>query len=282
MVSARSRARPWVALAVGGALIAACVGLALDHVWLRLDELPWLWRDLSNRTAWEPGALATDADVAALEDGMAVAFELAPTLFPLGLDGIDVALYDHDQLLVWTRRPVFGGTPHGTWRDFSRIATPVWARPTERSMRTCRESEGFANWSRVRAVTRSERFFMCAPQSTFMALQRGRGIYDTKESYLATVVHEVAHQYLALHPAAHPAAKLSASLATMPAGVDRQDVLGEAFATWAELRASQARFPEHVERLRGEFRASCERNAEDVHCLGLRGALEVFDAEALR
>ncbi|MDX2011513.1 MAG: hypothetical protein SFW67_15040 [Myxococcaceae bacterium] len=264
---------------VGVVVGAVALGGVLQVAWLRVDELPWLWRDLADRTPMAPPVRAAAEDVTAIEDGMALAFEVAPEVFPLGLEGIDVALYDSDEVLVWTRRSPAGGTPRGQWGAATLVATPVWAQPTERSLRVCRGSEGFANWSRVRAVTRSETFFMCAPMSTFISLQRGRSIYDTRESYLATVVHEFAHQYLALYPEAPVGLQLAARLPGLPSTVSAKDALGEAFATWAELRAAQRKAPRHFERLRTEFAASCAVRPDDVHCLGLAAALELLRAQ---
>lgn len=266
-------------LLLGTLVGAIALGAGLQLAQVRLDELPWLWRDLSLRTPMVPGARASADDIAALQDGMSVAFELVPEYFPHGLDGIDVALYDEEELLVWSRRPPVAGTLRGRWHDATIVATPVWARPTERSMRTCRGSEGFANWSRVRAVTGRESFFMCAPLTTFTALQRGRSIYDSRDSYLATVVHEFAHQYLGLHPETPAAVNLARQLPPLPPSVSAEDVLGEAFATWVELSAARQRFPTHFQRLRTDFRASCEGRADDVHCLGLELAIGALTAD---
>jgi hypothetical protein len=267
-----------LALGLGAAALGAA--LALHVAWLRADEVPPVLADVASRTPYEPLATATDEDFAALQEGLAAASTVAPELFPRGIEAIDAALYDSTTLYVYAHDPR-GGTARGVWNGLSIQETPLWARPTRRSMKACHASEGYANWTRVRAVTGTDTFFMCPPVSTFVALQRGATIYDTRESYLATVVHEVAHQYLALHPDAPPAAALAGKLDRFPPPPDRGQVLDEAWATWAELRASRRLYPAHFERLRTDFLATtCRDRPDEAHCLGLRLALEVLADEA--
>lgn len=229
------------------------------------------------RAAGSPAAEyhATAEDMAAIQDGIAGARKLAPTMYPNGIGSIDVALYDSTDLYIWTRS-TYPLTKTGAWNGYNVYRTTHGAVVGERQMARCGGEARFAVQALLPAV-RSHFLFTCSPMGAQIALQKKKrgSIYDTRESYLATMAHEYAHHYMDQELWQIPdVGRLAALVKKIPTDTSKTLVLEEAYAQLCELRAAKALYPSHYERLRRDLHPG----SQDPHDLAMPAALEVYAA----
>lgn len=218
---------------------------------------------------------ATPDDVAAIQEGITDARTLAPELFPGGIDKTDVILYDTTELTVWTR----GAYPLpkvGTWNGYNVFRTTHGATLSERQMARCGGEARFV-LEPLTVARREHFFFTCAPLGAFTKIQKERrSIYDTRGSYLATMVHEYAHKYMDQELWQIPAVSaLAAIVKKMATNTDKTSILEEAYAQWCELAAARKLYPGHAARLLG----TANPRSQDPHDLGLAAVLELDRAK---
>jgi len=218
---------------------------------------------------------ATPDDVAAIQDGITAAMKLAPDLFPGGIDKTDVILYDSTELTIWTR----GAYPLpkiGTWNGYNVFRTTHGATLSERQMARCGGEARFV-LEPLTVARREHFFFTCAPLGAFTKIQKERrSIYDTRDSYLATMVHEYAHHYMDQELWQIPAVSaLAAIVKRMTTNTDKTSILEEAYATWCELAAARKLYPGHAARLIGNVNP----RSQDPHDLGLAAVLDLDRAK---
>src|SRR5438105_713058 len=79
---------------------------------------------------------ATAEDFAAIQDGIAGALKMAPEIYPNGIGGADVVLYDSTDLYIWTRG-TYPLTKTGEWNGYNIYRTAHGATVTERQMARC-------------------------------------------------------------------------------------------------------------------------------------------------
>lgn len=181
-------------------------------------------------------------------------------------------LYDTANIYLWSRSS-YPVARERSWKGYHVYRLAHGGTPTERDMGICGGTPGFVREAVVRLRTEN-RFFSCAPVTTFTAVQRKKGssIYDSKESYLATMVHELGHQYMeqelwqvsVIQPMAGEVKKLQTR-------TSQRRILEEAYAIWCELHASQRLFPGHFNRLAKDFGRSDSQWPHDLgHAVAMK------------
>lgn len=220
--------------------------------------------------------LASADDFTAIQDGIAGTRKMAPQVFPNGIGDIDVVLYDSTNLYIWTRA-TYTLAKMGTWQGYSIYKVAHGGAPTEREMGRCGGTPQFI----LDTLRRGSRRFMfsCSPMGTQIKIQQRRGsIYDTRESYLSTILHEYGHQYMwqELWQIAE-VRKLASIVKKTISDTSSGDVVEEAFAIWCELMGSRALYPSHYARLRRDFPKAGSKTA---HLLGLKAAVQLLDSDA--
>ncbi|MBI3505014.1 MAG: hypothetical protein HY059_09250 [Proteobacteria bacterium] len=238
--------------------------------------LPLLLTSAAVRSA-EPdyaSYVAGPEDLLALQDGMADARRMAGELFPKGIDAVDVVLYDSREVILYTRTPreLAGG---GTFGEYRVYRVPHEAKLTMRDMHGCRGLGSEFIKKALGAAYPAGRAFECAPFGTVAPYHAARErLYDTRESYLATVLHEYGHQYLNQQRGRIPLAEKIWEL-TAPLGEHRKryEVWHEAFAIWCELRAARTLYPAFFEKLKARDTSA----HASPHDRGQELALELLD-----
>ena len=214
---------------------------------------------------------ATQDDIAAIQEGITGALKSAPELFPHGIDKTDVILYDSTDLYIWTRGN-YPLTKTGTWNEYNIFRTTHGATVSERQMARCGGEARFV-LEPLTVARREHFFFTCAPLGAFTKIQKNRrSIYDSRDSYLATMIHEYAHHYMNQELWQIPAVSaLAAIVKKMVTNTDKASILSEAYAQWCELAAARKLFPSHAARLlRNE-----DPRSQDPHDLGFTAVLEL-------
>ena len=216
---------------------------------------------------------ATSADMKAVQDGISGALKIAPKLYPNGIETIDVVMYDSTDLYVWTRG-TYPLPKIGTWNDYTVYRTTHGATVSERQMARCGGEARFAVQALMPAV-RGHFLFTCSPLGAQTAVQKKRGsIYDTRESYLATMAHEYAHHYMDQELWQIPeVGRLAALVKKIATDTSKTAILEEAYAQLCELRAAQALYPTHYERMRRDLHPG----SQDPHALAMPAVLRIFD-----
>ncbi len=224
---------------------------------------------------------AVEADFVLFERGLADAEKLAPRLFPRGLDRVDAVLYDTGAIYIYTRE---GKYPYpevkrpGGWKVYR---APHRRKPTEREMAKC--SGGLGSVPEALWTALPRRWFACSVWGAFGRVQaERRSIYRFEQGYLATVTHELGHQY---HHNRFDADEVMLDLErrikmmTLDPVVDPQKAWGEAYAAWAEGMAARELYPAHWKRMK-ERAASGRRDDAWGHEAGLRAAVARIEEEA--
>ncbi len=214
---------------------------------------------------------ATPDDIAAIQEGITGALKSAPELFPHGIEKTDVILYDSTDLHIWTRG-TYPLPKTGTWNGYNVYRTTHGATVTERQMARCGGEARFV-LEPLTVARREHFFFTCAPLGAFTDIQRSRrSIYDSRDSYLATMVHEYAHHYMNQELWQIPAVSaLAAIVKKMATNTDKTSILSEAYAQWCELAAARKLFPSHAARLLRDE----DTRSQDPHDLGFTAVLEL-------
>ncbi len=215
---------------------------------------------------------ANAADLAAFQDGIAVALKAAPELFPHGIDAIDAVMYDSSDLYVWTRGE-YPLTKTGTWEGYNVYKTPHGGTVTEMQMARCGGEARFAVKALMPSV-RSHFLFTCSPFGAQAEIQKKRGsIYTTRESYFATVIHEYAHHYMDQELWQIPeVSALAAIVKKLKTNTSKTLVLEEAYAELCELKAARKLYPDHAARMISSYKPGWQ----EEHELGMGAVLELL------
>ena len=219
---------------------------------------------------------ASEDDLAAIQDGIAGVQKVSPKLFPNGMNDIDVVLYDSTNIYVWTTAASYSPTKTGSWKGYSIYKFAHGATPTEREMGRCGGTPGFVI-DILRQQT-SRFMFSCSPMGAQIEIQKKRGsVYDTRDSYLSTIIHEYGHQYMWQELwQIDTVRKLAAIVRKTVNGTFSGDVLEEAFAIWCELGGSKVLYSSHYQRLRRDFPKGASGTRHD---LGFAAAVQLLDAK---
>ena len=233
--------------------------------------------------AWAAPGLArtraSDKDFVAFQDGLALAAKVQPELFPNGIQGIDAVLYDARYLYLYSRRKDLPFREVKRWHGYHVYRLDHAGKPTAKQWGGCRGGGGsFVEKNGLRGRLH-DNYFECAPLSAFVKVQRAKkgSIYTTRESYLATIVHEVAHQYQDQLSTYDRPAPLDELIAKVDSIVPGSSDLGarsirEAYAEWCELAVSEKRFREHFKNML----ARLDTTSQDPHDIGMRAVREVW------
>lgn len=231
------------------------------------------------------GYRATKADFAALEQGILGAGKAAETLFPDGIEKIDVVLYDAKYLYVYSRNAGYKYKKLRKWGKYQVYRVKHKGKLTERELARC--AGGLPDAGKVIGDKIAEQRFSCAPWGAFEAIQKKRGsIYQHREGYFASVLHEYGHQYQKQQPNAIPVAVQLADRVgkiKLSPETDLESAKSEAFADWCELKGSKALYPKHYDRMkqRGEV-VNVEKSDDSYgHDAGLRAAVELDKEQAV-
>ena len=228
-----------------------------------------------------PAVRASKTDFRAFEAGLALVGEVQPRLFPGGVDLIDAALYDGGWVYLYSNRSDYAFPKLRRWKGYQvyrvRHVPPL---PPELQWGGCRGGGGAPSVTRSFEGRAPEKFFECAPLTTFVAVQKRKkkpSAYTTRESYLATIVHEAAHQavrggrdhppdYDDLIPLVDRLVPVSSDLGSRS--------LDEAYAQWCELSVAAERFPRHFAAMRDDYVPGWE----EPHNLGMKAVNDLWDA----
>ena len=232
--------------------------------------------------AGAPHARVTEKDIATFQDGLALAAKVQSELFPNGIDAIDGVLYDARSLYVYSHKKGLPLREIKLWHTYHVYRVPYSGKPTPRQWGGCRGGgASFVETGGLRGRLRRS-YFECAPLGMFLKVQRAKrgSIYTTRDSYLATIVHEVAHQYQEELSVSERPAVLEALIAKIEPIVPGSSDLGdrsikEAFATWCELAASEKRFPGHFQKLLD----GKPKGLQEPHDIGMQAVREVWKAK---
>ncbi len=215
---------------------------------------------------------ATKADVRTLEQGLSEALKMESELFPQGIGGVDIVLYDSRHVWLWSRSqrslPKIGG-----FKGYTVYKVEHSGVVDARNMHGCRGSVSPLAEVALGRENVAEHVFECSPQSPWAVYHAKRSIYSDRDGYLTTITHEFGHQYLEQHGWNTPVVK------RMWPEVRRLDhpkpysVMGEAFATWCELRAARKLHPAFFAKLK----ADSSGPNRDPHVLGQKVALKFLD-----
>lgn len=218
---------------------------------------------------------ATPDDIAAIQEGITGALTVAPGLFPGGIEKTDVILYDSTDLYIWTRG-TYPLPKIGTWNGYNIFRTTHGAAVTERQMARCGGEARFV-LEPLTVARREHFFFTCAPAGSFTKIQNERrSIYDSRDSYLATMIHEYAHHYMDQELWQIPTvSSLAVIVNKMATSTDKTTILQEAYAIWCELTGARKLYPAHAARLIGYV----DPRSQDPHMLGLAAVLELDRAQ---
>ena len=233
----------------------------------------------SDDSPYQGEYIAGANDFKLLERGMRQARKVEEMLFPSLLDRVDVVLYDTKYLYVYSRD---AGHALPKWRR--RAGYQVYRlehgrRPSEREMARC--SGGTDVVDREIRKQLSEEYFACAPWGTFGAIQKKRrSVYQFEQGYLATIIHEFAHQFEFWQPQRTvEMAEIRRILSGMKLKLkaDPESAAGEGFASWCELEASKKLYAEHFRRMLSEA-AGDKPDDLYAHGAGLKAAVALFKA----
>ncbi|MBI5201929.1 MAG: hypothetical protein HY925_10115 [Elusimicrobia bacterium] len=220
---------------------------------------------------------ATKKDFSAVQEGIRTYRKVQDELWP-GAGDVEVALYDARDVFLYSHRADYPLPKSGAWRGFTIYRVPHGEKLTKDDLRGCGGSKPFVDRALSKATSR-DAYFTCVPLGAFVAFQKRRKegtVYDTRESYLATFVHERAHVYQRNSPNAPDVVHAMADFldeGSIPPSSDRgQSVLAEAYAQWCELKAAEKLFPKHYGRLKAWYKPE----AEGDHDIGLGLALRAL------
>lgn len=215
---------------------------------------------------------ATPADIATLEAGLAGAFKVQKELFPAGIGEVDVVLYDAKHVWLWSRKE--RSLPKvRSWRGYSVYRVAHDGLVDAANMHGCRGGLSPFVELALGRENLAAHSFECSPFSPWVPFHRAKrgSIYHDREGYLATVVHEFAHQYHLEHgdnPVAH-------RIWEQVKGLDHPKpyaVISEGYAIWCELMASRRLYPAFFEKLKGDLSGP----PQDPHVLGQKYALRLL------
>ncbi len=220
--------------------------------------------------------LADPGDIAAVQDGITAAAEAAPEIFPFGIGAVDIVMYDSRIVYLWSqsRKPL---KERRVWNGYFVYEARHDGKVDEAAMDGCHGGAAPFVTAALGPGNVSERVFECAPMGTFTAIQGRRGsVYDTREAYLMTFVHEYGHQVLRMGDFEVPLAQeMSRELRRLDTKTSKNRILDEAYATWGELRVSRRLFPAHFRRLAAD---AGPPGSQRPHDLGQKLALEFLDS----
>lgn len=221
--------------------------------------------------------IARDSDFAALQDGIQAAQNLRTRLFPNGIDETDITLYDARYIYIYSRNKDLPFGRRRVWKGYTVYQASHNAKVSEREMARCGATPDFV--FAALGSTISPPFFSCSPWTIQAALQRKRrSIYDTRDAYLGTIIHEFAHAYHHLEDGRiSVVAKIESKVQAMQSRHPPRRIAQEAYAIWCELSASQALFPAHFRRLSKNFYRS---GLDDPHNLGAKIAVEILNEDS--
>lgn len=221
---------------------------------------------------WPPYQ-AADSDFEAVQDGIDSTLKVAESLFPNGIQQLDVVLYDTSHLYIYSRNPDYKLKKKGQWRNYVIYESSHNGKPTESDMARCSGGIDFAYDALYGKI--KQEYFTCAPLTSILAIQKKReSIYVTRESYLATVIHEFAHSYMDQElwqmPDLMPMIPRVKALQT---NISKMRILQETYAIWCELKASKLLFPVFYQAL---LKDADLIYSDTTHGWGARVAMELL------
>lgn len=222
--------------------------------------------------------IASRPDFVALQDGIRAARRLRARLFPNGIDETDIALYDSKDVYLYSRDKDLPLAKKGSWSGYVVYQASHGAKVSEREMARCGATPDFVFAALGSAAVSP--FFSCSPWNIQAALQRKKraSIYDTRDSYLGTVIHEFAHAYHRQEVDRIPVLpRIDAKVRLLESRHPSRRIVEEAYAIWCELRASQELFPAHFRRLY----VFHHPGMDDPHNLGAKVAMEILNEDAV-
>jgi len=210
-------------------------------------------------------------DIEAINRGIRIARKFENEIFPEGLPGTSVVLYDTKDVLVWTRRklhlPKYGRSEGYTLYRFAHNQSIK-----KEDLFYCGGTPEHLIKLLIQKLGKI--FFTCSPLTTFVQLQKRRkgSFYTTEASYLATIIHEFAHAYHWLHQGTIPIEKsIWNLLKKLKTKIPKEGICLEAFAIWCELLVSRKYFPAHFRNLK-----KWSTRVQEMHHLGLGIALKLL------
>jgi len=222
---------------------------------------------------------ATGADRRAFQEGLAAAQKMQPEIFPDGIGHIDALLYDAKDLYIYSQNEGYPLPKYGRWKKYTIYRAPHGGLVSERYMAICIGGIEFMP-KEIQAVI-AEQYFACAPAGSFQSIQRQRGsIYQYREGYLASIIHEYGHQYMEQEPEVLAIVhKMMPLVDAVTEAVSKDSLISETFANWCELQGARRLFPKQYQRMLD----TAEEDRKDDrygHLNGLKIAVKLLDDDA--
>lgn len=225
-----------------------------------------------------PNYQVAQADFEALQDGISSALSVGKDVFPNGIGSVGIVLYDSANLYIYSHQADLALPKRGSWRNYTIYQIPHNSQVSERAMARCAGGEDFV-WKALYNQI-STPYFTCSPWTIQGDIQRRRrSIYDTRESYQATVVHEYGHVYMSQELWQIPILqKMIPRVRRIQSRESHASILQEAYAIWCELQVAKKFFPTHYDRLKNDYVSGLDER----HNHGLKVALDVMsDAQSI-
>jgi len=222
---------------------------------------------------------ATHEDFQAIQDGISGALKLQEKLFPNGIGNVDVVLYDSRYFYVYSRKQDYPLPKFRSWNEYTVYRKLHNTKISKRFMRICSVDAPTDIRKSLWKAEISALFFSCSPVTVQTAIQKQRkSIYDTRESYLGTIVHEYAHVYQKQELWQMPVIKQIVPLVkAIKSRHAKLRILQEAYAIWCENQASRELYPSHFKRLKSDYRPGYDQ----VHNHGQKVAMELMGLKVL-